>query len=81
MGRFYFHMQERGQVFADEEGIELSGVDAAKQEALRGARELLADAIRFGKPDVPEAVVIADEAGRQLVRLPLAAILPEPLKR
>jgi hypothetical protein len=60
MGRFYFHMQERGEVFPDEEGIELPGVDAAKQEALRSARDLLADAIRFGKPAVPEAVVIAD---------------------
>jgi hypothetical protein len=39
------------------------------------------EAIKFGKPKVPEAFVIADEAGRTLLELPLTEALPEPLKK
>jgi hypothetical protein len=48
---------------------------------MQAARELLAEAIRAGKTRVPEAYVIADEAGRALETIHLGSILPEPLKR
>jgi len=51
-----------------------------KQMALLSARELLADAIKSGKSRVPEAFVIADEQGRAIATVPLAVVLPEPLK-
>jgi hypothetical protein len=41
----------------------------------------LAEAIRNGKPEVPEAFVIADEEGRALSIVPFAAVLPRPLKK
>jgi hypothetical protein len=81
MARFYFHIREGGKVIADEEGIELPSVEAVRKEALRCARDLLADAIKFGKPTVPEALVIADEAGQPVEIVQLAAVLPEPLRR
>jgi hypothetical protein len=41
----------------------------------------LAEAIKNGKREVPEAVVIADEAGQPLGIVALAAVLPKPLKK
>jgi hypothetical protein len=81
MGRFYLHIREGDTLHVDDEGIELAGVDAAKEEALLSARQLLSDAIRHGRPSVPEAIIIADESGREVEVLPIAAALPEPLKQ
>jgi hypothetical protein len=81
MGRFYFHLREDGELIPDEEGIDLPDLSAARREAIAAARELLAEAIKDGKPNVPEAFVIADEAGRELDTVPLAVVLPESLKR
>ena len=50
----------------------------ARQEA---ARELLAEAIKDGRAEVPEAFAIADEEEREIDAVPLAAVLPENLKR
>jgi hypothetical protein len=41
---------------------------------------MLADAIKSGKPEIAEAIVIADEAGRVLAVLPFLAVLPKLLK-
>jgi hypothetical protein len=45
------------------------------------ARELLAEAIRSGREEVPEVFVIADEQGRALDTIPLIAALPSALKK
>ncbi len=80
MGRFYFHIQDGGQLLQDPEGTDLPDVDAARQEAILAAREILIGAIKMGKTLVPKAVVIADEEGRTLDVLPLASVLPESLR-
>src|SRR5215210_4326878 len=66
MSRLYFHLQAGGQVVPDDEGTDLPDVSAAQREAMQSARELLADAIKSGKPEVAEAFVIRDAAGRAL---------------
>jgi hypothetical protein len=81
MARFYFHLQEAGKLHTDPEGTDLRDVSAARQEALLAARDILSNAIKTGRAKVPEAFVIADEAGRKLDVVPLAAVLPEPLKK
>ena len=63
MGRFYLHIKNGDEEFPDEEGIDLPSIDAARREALQSARELLCNAIKTGKPTLPEALVIADENG------------------
>src|SRR3954454_23469659 len=73
MARFYFHLQDGGELIPDQEGTDLPDCETPKQEALHSARELLSNAIRTGKPKVPEAFVIADEAGQMLDVVPLAA--------
>ena len=81
MGRYYFHLKDGDQIVPDEDGTELPDVSAATREALQSAREILADAIKAGKPKVYEAYVIADETGRTVQVLPFVALLPEPLIR
>jgi hypothetical protein len=81
MTRFYFHLVEGDDRLADEEGIELPDLASAREEAERAAREVLADAIKAGLPSVPDAFVIADEAGRDIARIALADVLPKGLWR
>jgi len=81
MGRFYFHLQTGDQIVPDAEGDELPDLSAAEHEAILAARELLAEAIKSGRPEVPEAFVIADEEGRALALVPLAAVLPRLLRK
>ena len=81
MRRFYFHLRAGDELVPDEEGIDLPDLSAARREAIEAARELLAEAIKDGRAEVPEAFVIADEEGREIDTVPLAAVLPENLKR
>jgi hypothetical protein len=81
MGRFHFHLQAGDQIVQDDQGVDLPDLSAAQREAILAARELLAEAIKSGKPKVPEAFVIADEGGRALAIVPIAAVLPRPLKK
>jgi hypothetical protein len=53
----------------------------ARHEAILTARELLAEAIKDGKPDVPDAFVIMDEGGRTVDVVPLAAVFPKHMKK
>ena len=77
MSRFYFHLQAGGQVVPDDEGTDLPNLSAAQREAIQSAREMLADAIKSGKPEVAEVFVITDEVGRALAVVPLLAALPK----
>ena len=44
---------------------ELSGVDAARREAVLAAREILAEGIAGGHDEVPMRILIADETGNR----------------
>jgi hypothetical protein len=81
MARFYFHLKGDRVLVTDDEGLDLPSISEATKVALASARELLADAIKFGKPQVPEAIIVADEMGQPLLELPLVEILPAPLQK
>ena len=81
MGRFYFHLRAGDELTSDDEGMDLPDLSAAKREAMLTARELLVEAITSGKQTVPEAFVIADDEGRALDTISLAAVLPAPFNK
>jgi hypothetical protein len=81
MARYYFHIKEGDRLVRDEEGMNLPDLPTAKREALLGARELLAEAIKTGQPSIPNAFVIADEVGHALDIIPLEMFLPKPFKQ
>jgi hypothetical protein len=82
MGRFYFHirMSDTDQMISDHEGSDLSDIASARLEALAAARCILADAIRSGNENIPDAFVIVDDQGRELDTVPLSVVLPQRFK-
>jgi hypothetical protein len=78
--RFYFHLRAGDELLRDDQGQDLLDLSAARHEAELAARELLALAIRAGEEQIPEAFVIADEHGREIDTVLLAALLPRSLK-
>ena len=81
MQRFYFHVRAGDELTADDEGAEFPNLSAALGEARLAARELLAEAIKSGRLEVPESFVIADKWGRELGIVPRATVLPKPVDR
>jgi hypothetical protein len=75
MTRFYFHLRSGDVLTLDDEGAEFADYAAALREMTLAARELLANAIRTGKPHRVDAFVIADGSGRELGSMPLARLL------
>jgi hypothetical protein len=58
----------------------LSGVDAARREAILAAREILAEGIAGGHDEVPMKILIADETGRVLDIIHIRDLLPRALR-
>jgi hypothetical protein len=82
MARFFIHLKSGGgELITDDDGIDLQDLREATLEAWQGARELLAEAIKTARHEVPEAILVADESGKTLFELPLVEVLPEPLRK
>jgi len=79
--KFYFHLKADGEMVTDNEGLDLPSMTVATSLALESARELLAEAIKYGKQKIPDAVVVADDDGRTVLELPLVEVLPDKLKK
>ncbi|WP_373322281.1 DUF6894 family protein [Methylobacterium thuringiense] len=50
MSRYFLHIREGAEPIEDADGIELPDLNAARAEALEGARCILADRVRNGRP-------------------------------
>jgi hypothetical protein len=71
MPRFYFDTSDDERLIVDEDGIELSGVQAARDEATRALADLAKDILpRATRREI--AVIVKDEAGKRLLRAALA---------
>ncbi len=80
MPRFYLHTRQVERLIEDPEGIERSDLDAARAEAIQGIRDILADAVKRGTDNpLDDAIVITDEAGRELMTVPFIEALPPRL--
>jgi hypothetical protein len=80
MSRYFLHLRYADQsVVEDPEGLDLPSLQAAQEEALQGMRDLVAADIRGGREVTLEAIVIADNQGRQLATVPVRAALPKSL--
>lgn len=56
---------------ADEDGAEFPSLAAAKAKAIEGARELIAEHVRIGRPvNLSHRVEVADDDGRVLAVIP-----------
>ena len=77
---FFIHSRRGGEIVRDVEGQELPGLEAAQAAATATVRELLADEIKHAKGPTLEAMIIADENGKELMTVRAKDLLPERLK-
>ena len=68
MPRFHLHLQD-GERLCDEHGMVFDGLDAAREEAVRAARDMMCDQVRRGYLSLRDRIEITDEAGRELLTL------------
>ena len=82
MPRYYLHIQEGSDFIEDETGLELPDLEAAREEALEGARDLWAEVIKTGdrRDHLDTAIVIADEHRHELTRVGRIGVLPPRLR-
>jgi hypothetical protein len=65
MKRYFFDMREGDEIAPDEEGMELSTIEAVQEEATRTLADMARDAIR-GRPDGvghQMSIEVRDDAG------------------
>lgn len=63
MTRFYFHIRDGEELRKDTTGVELPSVEAAREEALASARDILADEIRHGEALDTRRFEVWDDTG------------------
>jgi len=68
MPRYFFHVFN-DVVAIDEEGIELPDLDAAREQALDSARELVCESIHKGHLNLDHRIEVEDDAGNKLLIL------------
>lgn len=74
MPRFFFNIHDDA-VTVDDQGVELSDVAAAREAALRSARELICEQVREGRVNLRHRIEIEDEDRRPVVTLPFASAI------
>jgi hypothetical protein len=60
--RFFFHIHDHEDV-SDDVGLILSDIRAAEEEAIRGARDIIAEEVKHGRLPLCERIEVADESG------------------
>ena len=70
MPRYYFHIQDGTGRIVDDEGSEHADLDAARDEAVESARELMSQAALVGRDANHRVFHIAAENGMTLLELP-----------
>jgi hypothetical protein len=68
MPRFYFHVYN-DLVAIDEEGLELPDLDAAREQAMESARELVCEGIHQGYLNLDHRIEVEDEAHEKVLTL------------
>jgi hypothetical protein len=76
MRTFYIHVHGRDFEGIDLVGREFPDSESACAEAMRTARELLADELRSGKLPPEEWIEVEDSDHRPIMTLPLSQVTP-----
>lgn len=75
MPRYFLNIYNDGDV-PDEEGIEADDLDAAKSEAIRGARSLMADHVIEGRPiTLSHRIEVEDGHGQVLATITFGEVV------
>jgi hypothetical protein len=69
--RYYLHIRSGDELIVDEEGSDLPDLEAAREETLLGARDMLVENFRAGEALDGDVVEITDEGGNLLDTVPV----------
>ena len=75
MPRFYFHVCNGAGFVEDEEGLDLTDLEAARAEAARSARSIMAADVQRGMLDLSSFIEIEDVDHRLVLTLGFAEVL------
>ncbi len=67
---YYFDVVEGHGIAEDEDGLELADAEAARREALAGARGILAHEVQGGRIDLSWRIEVRTENGEALFTVP-----------
>lgn len=70
MPLYFFHIKENGDVLYDDEGSDHPDLDAAREEANEGIRQIISDAVRTGSPlRLDREMHVDDDARHTLLKI------------
>lgn len=72
MARYFFHIRSPDAFIADDEGGDFKTLQAARDYAVRAARDIMRDALRKGVLPLSFAFEIADAFGSLSLAVPFA---------
>lgn len=72
---FYFHVRNGESIEEDPEGIDLPTIEKAEEEAILGAREILAERLLSGDIIDGQSFLITSEDGRVVREVPFKSVL------
>jgi hypothetical protein len=78
MPRYHFHLTDGTHVLKTHQGLELPGNAAAREEAVRLARELKNGTVLPGRKWDAWFVSIVDQHGHQVDTVPIGGVPEEP---
>ena len=82
MERYFLHVTTVSNgIIKDDEGAILANLQAARDEALESAQDILADAIKEGRDLDVAAVIVTDKFGQELYRVSLTEVVPLDLEQ
>jgi hypothetical protein len=73
MPRYFFHLRDGAALLEDDgESQDFANLEAARLEAIEGARQILSEAALSGRAgSLHQQIEVVDEAGRTVVIMPI----------
>ena len=72
VARYFFHVYDESGFVEDEEGRELDGLPTVRTQAIKGARSIMMEEVRYGRLDLRGRIEIVDDEGRPVLILPFS---------
>ena len=74
MPRFFFHIRD-GESVEDPDGMFLPDARTARLEAIRSARDIMAEDIRRGRLSLSSSIEVTDENGEPILAVPFREVV------
>lgn len=74
MPRFFFHIRD-GESVEDPDGMFLPDARTARLEAVRSARDIMAEDVRRGRLTLASSIEVTDENGEPILAVPFREVL------